>query len=109
MATIRKRIQFQDLYSEVFIYTAAFDPANAATGSGTFASTDVTVTGVALGDTILSISFDVDTVDCVFAAAVVAADTVAITLLNNTAGAVNLAAGTVRMVVAKHNPQTSFV
>jgi hypothetical protein len=109
MATIHKRMQFQDLYSDIFVYTATYDPGNAATGSGTFASSDVTVPGVALGDAVLSVSFSLDTVDAVLAAAVTAANTVTVTVLNNTAGAVNLASGTIRLVIAKHNSQISFV
>lgn len=108
MATIRKRMQFQDLASEVIVHTAALDLGNAATGSGTFASSDVTVAGAALGDLVF-VSLAVDTVDTVVVGAVTAANTVTVTVLNNTAGAVNLASATVRIVVLKLNSQISFV
>jgi hypothetical protein len=108
MATIRKRMQFQDLVKEVIVHTAPLDLGNAATGSGTFASSDVTVNGAALGDVVL-VSLGVDTVDAVVAGAVTAANTVTVTLLNNTAGAVNLASTTARIVVLKLNDQISFV
>jgi hypothetical protein len=108
MATVSKRMQFQDLVDNVIVSTAALDLGNAATGSGTFASSDVTVTGAALGDMVL-VSIAVDTVDAVVAGAVTAADTVTVTLLNNTAGAVNLASATCRIVVLKLSPQASFV
>jgi hypothetical protein len=77
------------------------DFANAATGSGTFASADVTVPGVALGDIVMGISAGVDTVDTVIGGAVTAANTVTLTVLNNTTGAVNLASTTLKFVVAR--------
>jgi hypothetical protein len=109
MATVAKRMQFQDLVDRVFVYTAALNLGNAATGSGTFASSDVTVPGVALGDVVIGVSLGVDTVDAVVQAAVTAADTVTVTLLNNTAGAVDLASTTVRIVTLRLSEQTSFV
>lgn len=109
MALLRNRFQFNGIFKEVFVYTGTFDPANAATGSGTFASADIAAVGVALGDVVMGISFDVDTIDSVLAAAVTAADVITVTLLNNTAGAVNLASGTVRVIVGRIDPQVSFV
>lgn len=103
--TVNKRAQFIDVFSNVLIYTDnAFDPANAATGSGTFSATDVTVTGAALGDLVLA-SFSLDATDVVVTAAVTAANTVTVVVLNNTAGAVNLAAGTLRLWVLQPNTQ----
>lgn len=103
--TVNKRVQFQDVFQNVIVYTDnAFDPANAATGSGTFSATDVTVTGAALGDLVL-VSFSLDATDAVVTAAVTAANTVTVVVLNNTAGAVNLAAGTLRLWVLQPNSQ----
>lgn len=103
--TVNKRMQFQDVFQNVIVYTdTAFDPANAATGSGTFSATDVTVTGAALGDVVLC-SFNVDAVDTVVTAAVTLANTVTVVVLNNTAGAVNLAAGKLVMYVLQPNTQ----
>ena len=48
MATVANRFQFQTVFSDVICYTGTLDLGNAATGSGTFASSDVTVTGAAL-------------------------------------------------------------
>jgi len=93
--------QFRGVFMDVIRYKGTLDLANAATGSGTFASADVTVPGVALGDMVLGVSLGVDTVDAVVTGAVTAADTVTVTLLNNTAGAVNLASTTVRILVAR--------
>lgn len=95
------RSQFQGLFSEMWAVSETVDFANAATGSGTFASADVTVPGVALGDIVMGISAGVDTVDTVIGGAVTAANTVTLTVLNNTAGAVNLASTTLKFVVAR--------
>ena len=107
MATVNKRAQFQDLVQNVLCYTGTLDLGNAATGSGTFASADVTVTGAALGNMVL-VSLGVDTVDAVVAAAVTAANTVTVTLLNNTAGAVDLASTTVRIMVLQLSDQNFY-
>lgn len=108
MATFTKRAQFQDVFQNVIVYTGTLDLGNAATGSGTFTSTDITITGAALGDLVL-VSLGLDTVDTAVVAAVTAANTVTVTLLNNTAGAVNLASTTVRIVVLQPNSQLFYV
>jgi len=59
------RSQFQGLFSEMWTHSESVDFGNAATGSGTFASVDVTVPGVALGDIVMGVSIAVDTVDTV--------------------------------------------
>lgn len=107
MATVTNRQQFQGVFSNVITYQGTLDLGNAATGSGTFASSDVTVTGAALGDMVL-VSMGVDTVDAVVAGAVTAADTVTVTLLNNTSGAVDLASTTVRIVVLQPNANAFY-
>ncbi len=101
MAVSQGRSQFQGLFSEMWAVSETVDFANAATGSGTFASADVTVPGVALGDIVMGISAGVDTVDTVIGGAVTAANTVTLIVLNNTAGAVNLASTTLKFVVAR--------
>lgn len=94
--------QFQGAFSDLWIVKDdACDFGNAATGSGTFASLDITVPGVALGDMLVGVSVGVDTVDAVIYGAVTAANTVTLTLLNNTAGAVNLASTTCRFIVGR--------
>ena len=95
------RSQFQGLFSEMWAVSESVDFGNAATGSGTFASVDVTVPGVALGDIVMGVSIAVDTVDTVIAGAVTAANTVTLTVLNNTAGAVNLAPAIVDFIVVR--------
>lgn len=94
--------QFQGAFSDLWsVSCTSADFANAATGSGTFASLDVAVAGVALGDMVLGIAMGVDTVDAVIGGAVTAAGVVTITLLNNSAGAVDLAATTCKILVGR--------
>lgn len=92
--------QFRAVFDKVITYQGTLDLGDAATGSGTFASADVTVNGAALGDFVL-VSMGVDTVDTAVVGAVTAANTVTVTVLNNTTGAVNLASTTVRIAVLK--------
>lgn len=91
--------QFRSVFPKVIKYSGTQDFGNAATGSGTFASLDIAVPGAKLGDGVIAISLGVDTVDAVVAGAVTATDVVTLTLLNNTAGAVNLASTTVKFAV----------
>ena len=101
MATVQKGGRtFRAVFKDVITYQGTLDLGDAATGSGTFASSDVTVKGAELGDFVI-VSLGVDTVDAAVVGAVTAANTVTVTLLNNTAGAVNLASTTVRIAVLK--------
>ena len=94
--------QFQGAFNELWAVTlTAIDFADAATGSGTFASVDVAVPGVALGDMVMGISVGVDTIDAVIGGAVTAADVVTLTLMNNSAGAVNLASTNGKLLVGR--------
>lgn len=94
--------QYQGAFSDLWLVKdTACNFGNAATGSGTFASLDITVPGVAIGDIVMGIAVGVDTVDAVIGGAVTAANTVTLTLLNNTAGAVDLASTTCRFVVGR--------
>ena len=61
MATvIQSKQQLQGMYNEMWLVTETVDFGNAATGSGTFASSDVTVPGVALGDVVFGVSVGVE-------------------------------------------------
>lgn len=104
MATVtQSKQQLQGMFNEMWLVTATVDFGNAATGSGTFASVDVTVPNVALGDIVYGISMGVDTVDGVVGGAVTAANTVTLTLLNNSAGAIDLASTTCKFIVGRPN------
>lgn len=93
--------QLRGVYSEMWLVTETVNFGNAATGSGTFASVDVTVPNVALGDIVTGISMGVDTVDGAVVGAVTAANTVTLTLLNNSAGAIDLASTTCKFIVGR--------
>lgn len=80
-------------------YSGTWDPGNAA--DSTPVTTDITVTGAAVGDFALA-SFSVDVVDVTLVANVVAANTVAVSLVNTTGSGVNLASGTLRVLVLKY-------
>lgn len=104
MATVHQGVrQLQGVFSEFWRVTETVDFPNAATGSGTFASVDITVPGVAMGDVVFGISAGVDTVDAVIGGAVTAANIVTLTLLNNSAGAIDLASTTCKFVVGRPN------
>lgn len=95
------RVQFQDLFEKVFAGAFTVDFADAATGSGTFAGSGaLSVPDAALGDFVL-VAPGIDTTDAVLVGHVTSAGVVEVTLLNNTAGAVNLASQTVRVIVLR--------
>ena len=102
MATvIQGTQQFRGAFKEMWLVTETVNFGNAATGSGTFASVDVTVPNVALGDMLVAVSVGVDTIDGVIYGAVTAANTVTLTLLNNSGGAIDLASTTCKFVVGR--------
>ena len=102
MATVfQGKQQLQGIFNEMWAVTETVNFGNAATGSGTFASVDVTVPNVALGDIVIGVSMGVDTVDSVVQGAVTAANTVTLTLLNNSGGAIDLASTTCKFIVGR--------
>jgi len=78
--------------------TATWNPDSIANGSS--ASTTVTVSGAALGDYAI-VSFSLDLSGLTLSAYVSAANTVTVVLSNLTGAAVNLASGTVSVLVFK--------
>ena len=102
MATvIQSKQQLPGVFGEMWLVTETVDFGNAATGSGTFASVDVTVPNVAIGDIVIGVSMGVDTVDAVVSGAVTVANVVTLTLLNNSAGAIDLASTTCKLIVGR--------
>jgi hypothetical protein len=87
---------------EVIIASGTVDIANAADADTVAA--EVTVPGAALGDFVL-VSLEVDVADLTLDAQVTAANTVTITVNNNTGGAINLAAATYRLMVLQPGEQ----
>jgi len=78
--------------------TKTWDPGAVATNSST--STTVTVNGASLGDFVM-VSFSLSLGGLQLSAYVSATNTVTVTLYNNTGGSVNLASGTIRVLVFK--------
>jgi len=93
--------QFQGVFSELWTAKGVWDAASIADGDEVVDT--LTVPGVALGNMILGVSASVSVADLVLSAAVTAADTVTVSLANNTGAAVNLASATFRVVVGKPN------
>lgn len=100
MAAKNERLQFGGLFDQVITASATWNPASIADGDE--AATDVTVAGAALGDFVL-VSAGVDVADLVLAAQVTAANTVTLSLANNTGAGVDLASATYYIVVLKRN------
>ena len=78
--------------------TKTWDPASVSAGGTT--TTTVTVPGASLGDFVLA-SFSLDMAGCVFSAYVSAANTVTVVIQNMTGAAVDLASGTIAVLVLK--------
>lgn len=104
MAVIENRFLWQALWSRIFTGVFTVNLGNAATGSGTFATTTVTVPGAALGDFVL-VAPVLDLTDGFVFGQVSAANTVDITVLNNTAGALDLASATYKVLVLRPSDQ----
>lgn len=80
--------------------SATFDPPNLAAGAGT--TTTVTAAGAILGDLAFA-SFSLDLQGITVTAYVSAADTVSVRFQNQTAGAIDLASGTLRAAAMRLN------
>lgn len=76
--------------------TATWNPGEVAVGGKV--STTVTVSGAALGDFVLA-SFSLDLQELTLTASVSATNTVEVVLANNTGSAVDLASGTLKVLV----------
>ena len=79
--------------------TVTYDPASIANGAQQ--TTTVTVTGAALGDTVV-VSFTLNLQGIQLTGYVSAANTVTVIYQNNTGGAIDLASGTIRADVWQH-------
>ena len=91
--------QFQGMFSEMWKATGTLNVASLADGAGS--SDTITIPGVALGDMVLGSSFGVDLAGITVTAYVSAADTVTFRVQNESAGTVDLASTTVRVVVGR--------
>lgn len=93
-----ERKQFQAMFDVVAVVTATVDPASLADAAG--ASTDVTVTGAAVGDFVM-VAPGVDVVDTTVTAFVTAANTVTIRVQNESGAGANLASSTWNIMVLR--------
>lgn len=90
-ATSQSR-QFQDPFSGAIPFKTTVTEASIATGAAGVSAGDITVTGAALGDFVL-FAPKADIVDLVVSGQVTAANTVTLTLVNLTGGAVTALSG----------------
>ena len=84
-----------------FVGSATYDPASLVDGAR--ATTTITVTGAALGDFVTGVSFSLDLQGVLLLAYVSAVDTVTVVFQNESGGTVDLASGTIRVMVASHS------
>ena len=78
--------------------TATWNPESISSGASE--SKNITVSGAALGDFVL-VSFSLDVQDITLTADVTAANTVTAVMANLSGGAINLASGTIKVLVLK--------
>ena len=91
--------QFPNCFSDVWEVSAMVNPASVATG---VTGTDtLTVPGVVLGDVVIAFSSNVSEGNMTIRCYVSAADTVTILYANNTAGAIDLASSTFKILVGR--------
>jgi fructose-1,6-bisphosphatase/inositol monophosphatase family enzyme len=83
---------------EILYGSATYNLASLADGAG--ATTTVTVNGVALGDIVIGVSLGVDLQGILMTGYVSAANTVSVRFQNETAGTLDLASTTLRVLVA---------
>jgi len=87
------------LLNKRYTGTAAWNPGSISNGAQS--STNVTVTGAAVGDPAFAGFSPITAAGWVVSAVVTAENTVKVTLVNHTGGAVDLASGTVTAIVWK--------
>lgn len=85
-----------------FVGSATWNPGSLADGVGE-TSAAITVTGAALGDFVTGVSFSLDLQGLTLTAYVDATDSVKARLQNESAATVDLASGTIRVMVASHS------
>lgn len=94
--------QFQALFETVYAGPVTVDISNAATGSGTFGTGTATITGAKIGDLVFVMNYTtVFTAGAPVLGDVSAANTVRLTVLNNSAGAVDYASQVYVIVVLR--------
>lgn len=101
VVSTRGRRQFQDAFSEHFFASGTMDIGSLADGVGE--TNTVAVPGVALGDVVLGVSLSVSIAGMTVTAWVSAADVVSVRVQNESGGALDPAAATVKVAVGRPN------
>ena len=91
--------QFRGLFSDTWSVVGTLDVGSLVDAAGS--SDTITVPGVALGDVVIGFSFGVSLAGITATAYVSAADTVTIRVQNESAGTVDLASTTVKVIVGR--------
>ncbi len=99
VTTRRGNDQFRGIYSDTWSVTATLNTDSLNAGATT--TDTVTIPGVALGDVVIGLSTGVSLAGLLRTSYVSAANTVTIVTQNPTAGTIDLASTTVRVVVAR--------
>ena len=92
------RVQFQGLFEHVVEFEADYNPASV--NSNSFVAEAITVIGVHLGDFILA-NIDIDQQDLTLSVHIQSADTIDVHLFNPTAGAIDLGACNLHVIVLR--------
>jgi hypothetical protein len=95
----RGREQFQGLFTDFWAVKATINADSLSTGTNDIDT--ITVPGVGLGDIVLGVSLGVDVAGMQVTAYVSAANTVTVVFNNITAGTVNLAETSIKLMVGR--------
>jgi hypothetical protein len=93
------REQLGGVFSNIWVAKGTIDFAEIADGDE--AVDTIAVPDVALGDVVIGVSASISAADLTITAYVSAANTVTVSVANNTGGAVNLASAVFKVVVGK--------
>jgi hypothetical protein len=91
--------QFRGIFSDTWVVRATLDAGSLVDGAGE--TDDITIPGVALGDMVIGASLSVDLVGLTVTGYVSAANTVKFRIQNESGSTADLAAATLRVVVAR--------
>ena len=91
--------QFQGLFSEMWVVKVTLDASSLVDAAGEVQT--IAVPGVALGDVVVGFSFGVDVAGITVTGYVSAADVVTLKLQNESAGTVDLASTTIKVLVGR--------
>jgi len=88
-----------EILNGIGILEGSASRSSAQINDGADEQVEITVTGAALGDYVLAVSYSIDTANITITGDVTEADIVTANFINCTGGAITLGAGTVRAIV----------